>query len=87
MDGASNKRGDGLTGSPDTFFRKTRGNGLSEESISPADALFPIVLIGGFTHLDRGKTVSKLFVLELLGLALSEKQMPQIVETTRSVEN
>jgi len=37
--------------------------------------------------LDRGKTVSKLFVLEPLGLALSEKQMPQIVETIRSVEN
>jgi hypothetical protein len=31
---------------------------------------------------DRGKTVSKLFALELLGLALSEKQMPQIVENT-----
>jgi hypothetical protein len=31
--------------------------------------------------------VSKLFVLELLGLALSEKQIPQIVETIRSVEN
>jgi hypothetical protein len=25
--------------------------------------------------------------LELLGLALSEKQIPQIVETIRSVEN
>ena len=35
----------------------------------------------------RGKTVSKLFALELLGLALSEKQIPQIVETIRSVEN
>ena len=31
--------------------------------------------------------MSKLFVLELLGLALSEKQIPQIVETIRSVEN
>src|SRR5206468_11601717 len=29
----------------------------------------------------RGKTVSKLFVLELLGLLLSKKQIPQIVET------
>ena len=35
----------------------------------------------------RGKTVSKLFVVEPLGLALSEKQIPQIVETIRSVEN
>ena len=35
----------------------------------------------------RGKTVSKLFSLEPLGLALSEKQIPQIVETIRSVEN
>ena len=35
----------------------------------------------------RGKTVSKLFALEPLGLALSEKQIPQIVETIRSVEN
>jgi hypothetical protein len=41
----------------------------------------------GFTPPDRGKTVSKLFVLEPLGLALSEKQIPQIVETDRSVEN
>ena len=33
----------------------------------------------------RGKTVSKLFALELLGLAsLSEKQIPQIVETIRN---
>ena len=31
--------------------------------------------------------MSKLFVLEPLGLALSEKQIPQIVETIRSVEN
>ena len=35
----------------------------------------------------RGKTVSKLFALELLGLALSEKQVPQIVETISSVES
>ena len=35
----------------------------------------------------RGKTVAKLFSLEPLGLALSEKQIPQIVETIRSVEN
>ena len=33
------------------------------------------------------RTVAKLFVLEPLGLALSEKQMPQIIETIRSVEN
>jgi hypothetical protein len=32
----------------------------------------------------RGKTVSKPFVLEPLGLALNEKQIPQIVETVRS---
>ncbi len=37
--------------------------------------------------IDRGKTVSKLLSLEPLGLALSEKQIPQIVETIRSVEN
>jgi hypothetical protein len=33
----------------------------------------------------RGKTLSKLFALEPLGLALSEKQILQIVETIRSV--
>jgi hypothetical protein len=33
------------------------------------------------------QTVSKLFVLEPLGLAMSENQIPQIVETIRSVEN
>ena len=32
---------------------------------------------------DRVKTVSKLRSLELLGLALSEKQIPQIVENTK----
>jgi hypothetical protein len=37
--------------------------------------------------IDRGKTVSKLFSLKPLGLALSEKQIPQIIETIRSVEN
>jgi hypothetical protein len=35
----------------------------------------------------RVKTVSKLFALQLLGLALSEKQIPQPVEIIRSVEN
>jgi hypothetical protein len=35
----------------------------------------------------RVKTVSKLSVLAPLGLALSERQIPQIVETIRSVEN
>jgi len=35
----------------------------------------------------RGKTVSRLFALEVLGLLLSKKQIPQIVETIRSVEN
>jgi len=32
---------------------------------------------------DRVKTVPKLFVLEPLGLALSEKQIPQIVENIK----
>jgi len=32
---------------------------------------------------DRVKTVSKLPALELLGLALSEKQIPQIVENSK----
>ena len=35
------------------------------------------------TPSDRVKTVSKLPALELLGLALSEKQIPQIVENTK----
>ena len=39
------------------------------------------------SHVNRGKTVAKLFVLEPLGLALSEKQIPHMVETIRSVEN
>jgi len=37
--------------------------------------------------MHRGKTVAKLFALDLLGLALSKKQIPQIVETIRNVEN
>jgi len=41
----------------------------------------------GFTTYDRGKTVPKLSALEPLGLALSEKQIPQIIENIRSVEN
>lgn len=41
----------------------------------------------GSSRSHRGKTVSKLFVLELLGLLLSKKQIPQIVETIRNVEN
>ena len=39
------------------------------------------------TRYDRAKTVSKLLSLEPLGLASSEKQIPQIVENTKSVEN
>ena len=39
------------------------------------------------TSSHRGITVSKLFSLEPLGLASSEKQIPQIVETNRSAEN
>jgi hypothetical protein len=46
-----------------------------------------IVSTEGFTPSHRGKTVSKLFVLELLGLLLSKKQIPPIVENNRSVEN
>ena len=38
----------------------------------------------GFTPPYRGKTVSKFFVLELLGLALIEKQIPQIIENIRN---
>jgi len=34
------------------------------------------------TPSHRAKTVSKLSALELLGLGLSEKQIPQIVEKT-----
>jgi hypothetical protein len=33
---------------------------------------------------DRGKTVTKPFVLDGLGLSLSEKQIPQVVENLRS---
>jgi hypothetical protein len=39
------------------------------------------------TRYDRVKTVSKPFSLEPLGLASSEKQIPQIVENIKSVEN
>jgi|HubBroStandDraft_1064217.scaffolds.fasta_scaffold01075_5 hypothetical protein len=39
------------------------------------------------TCYDRVKTVSKLLSLEVLELASSEKQIPQIVEKTESVEN
>ncbi len=38
----------------------------------------------GFTPRDRGKTVSKPLPLSCLGLALSEKQIPQIVESLES---
>jgi hypothetical protein len=33
---------------------------------------------------DRGKTVTKPLALRLLGLALSEKQIPQVVENPES---
>jgi hypothetical protein len=39
--------------------------------------------IGHFTPSYRVKTVPKLVALKPLGLALSEKQIPQIVETTK----
>ena len=42
-----------------------------------------IVSAEGFTPTDRAKTVSKLVALKPLGLALSEKQVPQIVENTK----
>jgi hypothetical protein len=50
-------------------------------------ATFEASLTIGWIGFDRGKTVSKLLALELLGLALSEKQIPHIVENVRSVEN
>jgi hypothetical protein len=65
-------------GSAEDCFSNRRGHGLI--SIVESD-------IGHVRPIARGKTVSKLFALEPLGLALSEKQMPQIVETIRSVEN
>ena len=34
--------------------------------------------------MDRGKTVTKPLALRRLGLALSEKQIPQVVENLRS---
>ena len=37
----------------------------------------------GIDYPDRVKTVSKLGALEHLGLALSEKQIPQIVENSK----
>jgi hypothetical protein len=40
-------------------------------------------LAGGTHRADRVKTVSKLGALEHLGLALSEKQIPQIVENSK----
>jgi hypothetical protein len=39
--------------------------------------------MAGVTPPDRVKTVSKLGALEHLGLALSEKQIPQIVENSK----
>jgi hypothetical protein len=39
--------------------------------------------IGHVHRSYRAKTVSKLFALERLGLALSEKQIPQIVENSK----
>jgi hypothetical protein len=38
------------------------------------------------TRYDRVKTVSKPFSLEPLGIASSEKQIPQIVENTKKCE-
>jgi hypothetical protein len=42
-----------------------------------------IISTEGFTPSDRVKTVPKLGALKPLGLALSEKQIPQIVENTK----
>ena len=38
----------------------------------------------GCVETDRGKTVTKPFALSLLGLPLSEKQIPQVVENLES---
>jgi hypothetical protein len=40
--------------------------------------------IGKVGGADRGKTVTKPFVLDGLGLSLSEKQIPQVVENLGS---
>lgn len=56
---------------------------LELKSRATFEGCLTIISIG----LDRGKTVSKLLALEPLGLALSEKQIPHIVENVRSVEN
>src|SRR5580700_8817567 len=45
-------------------------------------AHFHVTRRSGIDYPDRVKTVSKLGALEPLGLALSEKQIPQIVENT-----
>jgi hypothetical protein len=39
---------------------------------------------GGEIHPDRGKTVTKPVVLNQLGLFVSEKQIPQVVENLKS---
>ncbi len=54
-----------------------------------ANTRYQLIAISDLTFppLHSRKTVSKLFVLGPLGFALSEKQIPQIVETIRSVEN
>ena len=46
---------------------------------SQADLVF-----GHYGRADRGKTVTKPFVLNGLGLPLSEKQIPQVVENLDS---
>src|SRR5580692_4712340 len=46
-------------------------------------AHFHVTRRSGLDYPDRVKTVSKLGALEHLGLALSEKQIPQIVENTK----
>jgi hypothetical protein len=56
----------------DTVNRKITDHGRGDAVLTPS---------------HRGITVSKLFALEPLGLASSEKQIPQIVEPIRSEEN
>jgi hypothetical protein len=47
--------------------------------------LIRVALKLAFTwRVDRGKTVTKLFALGCLGLLMSEKQIPQVVENLES---
>jgi hypothetical protein len=50
----------------------------------PASVLLHFVSTEGFIPDDRGKTVTKPLALSRLGLLLSEKQIPQVVENLES---